>query len=378
MDSLPVKGFPQTSAGDRRLRTVQQIYDRAGVLAHIACAPDEGYALTDKASPHAVHELMMISAGRSRRPGLDDHSAAFGRALGVVAGAFALHCADNDLSPALSWSYDPHTLDRPSIQGEKRFHAHLIGRTPAEQAAVAQQAVPAADLDPLRRRRIVEEASVLGALLTADCVDPDALRVLRPVAALSSPASTCAAVFGVPGGWGALADPGVHEDLVYVHRKLRRAYEEISRACLTGTAGPWRRPAVDADRVQDVRLPLSPRSRSALGHYLSALRPDLTPQGPATAQRARIIHTYPLAWLAYAVTITEFQGSLAVYVRVNVFSDLGGAGVTIMDGTVVKIRKGVGALRPAEIDARACFQNQYLDRLCRHPQAGYALFPRQS
>ncbi|WP_156727310.1 hypothetical protein [Streptomyces apocyni] len=49
---------------------------------------------------------------------------------------------------------------------------------------------------------------------------------------------------------------------------------------LSGPAGVWQRPAVNAAAAHEVRLPLSGRSRDALGHYLAALRPDRLPVQP--------------------------------------------------------------------------------------------------
>ncbi|WP_241672250.1 hypothetical protein [Streptomyces sp. IB2014 016-6] len=52
---------------------------------------------------------------------------------------------DNELSPVVSGSYDPNTVDRESIQSEKRFHAHLVGRTRKERADVTAKSVRAGD-----------------------------------------------------------------------------------------------------------------------------------------------------------------------------------------------------------------------------------------
>ncbi len=54
--------------------------------------------------------------------------------------------------------------------------------------------------------------------------------------------------------------------------------------------------------------------------------------------------------------------------RLNVLSELGGAGVSIIDATVVRIRKGVDTLGDAELAARQAFQRGYLARLRRHPE----------
>ncbi|MGY5099438.1 hypothetical protein ACWC19_02410, partial [Streptomyces sp. 900105245] len=193
VDSLAAKGYPGYVNGVQRMGTVNEVYGWTKVHAHINVSPDEGYALTDKRSPHALYELMLMSAGTAHLPGLHDHSPEFAAALGVVAARFAEHCRDYELSPVVSWSYDPNTLDRESIQGEKRFHAHFVGRTHKERAEVAARATRAGRLSTLRSRRIVEEASVLGALVSADVVDGDALRVLQPVPALSTPTATATA-----------------------------------------------------------------------------------------------------------------------------------------------------------------------------------------
>lgn len=376
VDSLPAKGYPGYVNGTQRMGTVSDLYGWTKVLAHITLSPDEGYALTDKAAPHALYELMLMSAGDSHRPGLHDHSPAFGKAFGMVAACFAEHCRAYDLTPVVSWSYDPNTLDRESIQGEKRFHAHLVGRTRAERAAVAAKAIRARELAATRSRRIVEEASVLGALLSADCVDRDALRVLEPVPVLSTPTATATAQFLLPQGWETLTNPELHDDMVYIHRKLRRVYDEIIRTCTTGTAGLWRRPAVQAFDPDDIQIPLRTETRAALAHYLGALRPELLSDEAGPSERSRTTHVYPLADLAYAVTIAQQDGKVYLHLRANVFSDLGGAGISIIDGIIVKTKKGVGDMRKDEIAARAAFQTDYLHKLHRHPLAVRALFPR--
>lgn len=115
VDTLAAKGYPGYVNGVQRMGTVTDVYGWTKVHAHINLSPDEGYALTDKRSPHALCELMLMSAGTTHRPGLHDHSSEFGAALGVVAACFAEHCRTYELSPVVSWSYDPNTLDRESI-----------------------------------------------------------------------------------------------------------------------------------------------------------------------------------------------------------------------------------------------------------------------
>ncbi|GAA2106013.1 hypothetical protein GCM10009801_82060 [Streptomyces albiaxialis] len=373
VDSLPAKGYPGFVNGVQRMDTVSDVYGWTNVHAHINMSPDEAYALTDKRSPHALYELMLMSAGATSRPGLHDHSPEFAKALGVVAACFAEYCRAYDLGPVVSWSYDPSTTDRESIQGEKRFHAHLVGRTREEHAEVAARAGRAGGLSAVRSRRIVEEATVLGALLSADIVDRDALRVLQPVPALSTPTATATAQFLLPQGWESLTSPEFRDDLVYIHRKLRKMYDEILRVCTTGTAGMWRRPMVREFDPQEIDVPLRAATRAALVHYLRGLRPELLSE---PVKRSRTAFVYPLADLAYAVTIAEQEGKVYLHVRTNVFSDLGGAGISIMNGVIVKTKKGVGDMRNDEIAARTAFQADFLRKLHYHPMAARAFFPR--
>jgi hypothetical protein len=64
------------------------------------------------------------------------------------------------------------------------------------------------------------------------------------------------------------------------------------------------------------------------------------------------------------------------HVRLNVFSDLGGAGVSVVNGVIVKVRKGVGTYDGDELAARSAFQRGFLTTLRQHPDLGAAaLYP---
>jgi len=374
-DPLTVKGLAGRSpkAGSRELVEASLIWRRTGVLAHVGVGPDESYMLIDKQHPHAQHEIMVMSAGMRLRPGLHEHSLAFTAALGAMVACFARHCSTAALYPVLSWSYDPATTDRESIQGEKRFHAHLIGRTKRELTLAANLTIPAGAYPARQRRRTVDEACVLGAMLAGDCLATVRLHVLELIEPLSTPQSTACLQLRVLRGWEAFSDPELFADLRTLHRILRRIYDAIARACLTGTAGAWQRPILDASRADQVQLPLSPASRDALVHYLAALRPGLLASTDLYADarnRHRATHVYPLADLAYSVCFSEHHGQLFAHLRLNVFSDLGGAGVSVINGTIVKVRKGVGAYDEEELAARTHFQHGFLTALRRHPDLG--------
>jgi hypothetical protein len=378
---LTVKGHPWRTPKARPRELVESglIWRRTAVLAHVGAGPDESYMLIDKQHPHAQHELMLMSAGTELRAGLQDHSASFTAALGAVTACFAACCHDAGLYPVLSWSYDPATHDRESIQGEKRFHAHLVGRTQHEVALVERLARPASEYPAGLRRRVLDEAGVLAALLVGDCLGEVQLCAVELVAPLSTPQATAGLQFRVPGGWAAFAGGALTSDLRAIHRVLRHVYDAIARACLAGQSGLWKRPILDAGQAGHVALPLSACSQETLSHYLSGLRPDILADTRSLADprnRDLTTHVYPLADLAYSVCFSEHQGQLFAYLRVNVFSDLGGAGVSMVNGTIVKVRKGVGIYDQKELAARTAFQRGFLTTLRQHPEHGAAaLFP---
>jgi hypothetical protein len=50
--------------------------------------------------------------------------------------------------------------------------------------------------------------------------------------------------------------------------------------------------------------------------------------------------------------------------------------MSVINGTIVKIRKGAGTYDEDELAARAAFQRGFLTALCRHPDLGAAaLYP---
>jgi hypothetical protein len=225
----------------------------------------------------------------------------------------------------------------------------------------------------------VDEACVLGSMLLGDCLAAVRLHVLELIEPLSTPQATACLQLRVPYGWQSFTDPALFADLRTLHRVLREIYDAVADACLTGTIGKWRRPTLNASQADKVRLPLSSASRAALAHYLTALKPGLLADTGFYADprnRHRTTHVYPLADLAYSMCFSEHHSQLFAHVRLNVFSDLGGAGVSVINGTVVKVRKGVGTYDEEELGARAAFQRGFLTALRRHPDLGAtALYP---
>src|ERR1017187_4295757 len=241
------------------------------------------------------------------------------------------------------------------------------------------RALPAGAYPARQRRRTADEACVLGAILAGDCLAAVRLHALELIEPLSTPQATACLQLRVPRGWESFTGPALFADLRTLHQVLRGIYDATARACLTGTAGEWQRPTVNASQARQVRLPLSEASRDALAHYLTGLQPSLLADTAFYADprnRGRTTHVYPLADLAYSVCFSEHHGELFAHIRLNVFSDLGGAGVSVINGTVVKVRMGAGTYDEEELAERAAFQRGFLTTLRQHPDlGGAALYP---
>lgn len=351
----------------RDLESDTDIWERTTVLAHTSTGPRESYMMIDKQNPHAQFEIMLMSAGRGITPGLAQHSARFTGAVAAAGSAFAGFCHGNGLYPVLSWSYDPATMDRESIQGEKRFHAHFTGRTPAERELVQELARPLGEHPAGTQRRLLDEATVLGTLLAWD--RRERLSCLEQARPLSSPQATASILFRIPGGWEQLG--AALGDLEAVHGMLDLIYRDVMSAWMTGRAGEWERPE---RRPAAAWQPFAGHAARALDHYMTGLRPAAPAAAPG-GPREWITHTYPLAGLAYSVIISEHAGALWCHVRPVVFSDLGGAGATVIDGTLAKIKKGCDTFTAAEMASRASFQREFLAGLRQSAHGGAACWP---
>lgn len=251
-----------------------------------------------------------------------------------------------------------------------------MGRTPAEMDTVRRRVVPASALIPVRRRRIVEESSVLAALILYDCRELVRLHTLT-VSPFSAPTAPAAGFrLRLTDGWASLSNPYFASDLRALHHLLEMILQHVCQVCLRGESDLWIRPRVATSDCSSVDLPLRASTRRVLEYYLAALRPDASTRDLVSRlDRYRLAHIYPLAGLAYSMCVSQEGDGVFLYVRVNVFSDLGGAGVSVLDGKLVKIRKGVGTLSPMQLRRRGRFQRDYLTRLRSGTFGEEALFP---
>lgn len=372
---IPTHPFPLTAVQPGQLNSAEELHALSRVLGQESVPgidTEEQLTFVDKANPHAVHDLMLISGGDVVISNVFAHSGPFiSGVMGAIAG-FARSAKAQGLTPVVSWSYDPDTVDRASGQGEKRFHAHFVGRTSTEVARVHEIEKPLGELSRVRQRRIADEFSLVGGYAMADALQDEALDGLTVMPPFSTPQSKLCLQFEVDGGWDSFADQaqvvgdGLKKiDAVY-HTLFRRFVAELT----DGRFGQWERPVlVDnaAERVTELAdgMKLSPEAAKLLGHYVANLHPSLLE--PAYTGRFTqnpdsdwCTYLYPLGGPSYTTCITEVDGIVKGHIRPNMFTDLGGAGVALVDGVMTKVKKTDIPMSASEYQSRRDFQERVL------------------
>jgi hypothetical protein len=377
-DSLAIPRHPHPPEAVRlgQLNTRAELLTQSNVVEDLPLGDSgERVALVDKAHPHAVRDMMMISAGDEVVSSLYDHSDSFTQGVLAHTYQFASHAKQEGMSPVIAWSYDPDTNDRASGQGEKRFHAHLMARSPDEVQRVHDIERPLGELTPLRQRRIADEFSVVAAYALYDASEHESLPGIELVEPFSTPASKLCLQFGIEGGWEGLRDntAAVSESLTTLDRMYKHLFTTVLRATTVGEYGHWQRPVLVAEAGEKAvsaaeAMGLRPETAQLIGHYVGGLHGELvTPERSrqfASHPRSDLsTYLYPLGGVSYTTCFAEKDGEPRGHFRANMFTDLGGAGVSMVDGVMTKVTKACGTMSASEYADRQAFQDKFVNNL---------------
>lgn len=372
---IPTHPFPLTDVRPGQLNSSEELHSLSHVLGQIVVPDspnDERLVFVDKANPHAVHDLMVISGGHETVSGIYDHSDAFVYGvLGQIA-SFARSAKEQGHYPVVSWSYDPDTLDRASGQGEKRFHAHFVGRTSQEVEQVHAIERPLGELPLSRQRRIADEFSLVANYAIVDMLRDKKLDGLRLVQPFSTPQAKLGLQFEVEGGWDSFTDQtqALGDSMKTINAVHCRLFDRFVSVLAEGSFGRWERPRLvneAADRAVESgrEIGLSADALRLLSHYVANLHPELLEafyvnkfaQNPDSGWCA---YLYPLGGPSHSTCITEVDGVVKGHVRANMFTDLGGAGVALVDGVMTKVKKTDTPMTASEYESRKNFQHAVL------------------
>lgn len=363
-----------------QLNTREELATYSNVLEDIPLGEgglEERIAFVDKAHPHGVHDFMGISAGETVRSSLYQHSDSFIQGLLRYMHGFASLSKERGLSPVVAWSYDPDTKDRASGQGEKRFHAHFIGRSEHEIENVHRIKQSLGNLAAVRQRRIADEFSVVVAFALYDLSRDSDFPGVQFTEPLTTPQSKLCLQFEVENGWQAFTD--TPDNIATSLRTLDQRYKNLFRYMLgvttTGEYGTWQRPSLQPDAAEKAHeiaqcLGLQTSTASLIEHYIAnlhsdLLQPEYIDRYMSTPRSDWCTYLYPLGGLSYTTCLSEIDGKLMGHFRANMFTDLGGAGVSMVDGIMTKVTKACGPMTEEDYKARQRFQTDFVADMLR-------------
>ncbi len=393
---MPVAGKATTNSGQGYEKiAASNEYEalRSTVLGdtHIADLRAEyEVALVDKLIPHSQFDMMLVDCGERFYSTPFQFGPETALACFSVAADFARYSKDLGLTPIACYNYDPHTHDRKSGMSMKRAHMHLIARTPAELAQMREGRKRLRDVNgAVKRRGFVDEAAVLGTMILQDTVERewrDAMINRKPKKLLPFPRFTyrdCSNfIVPLPNGWDDLRDPVIIKELESFAYDVTFWYRLIAKLNLVGSINylvlndqKWKRkrpdnvhPMMRARTILDDTLRykgFSLESKAALIYYLNALKPEILDIVGMDFIKAHpkskfVSHVYPLGGPCYAFSIVEDEETVYVSIRPQVFGETGAAGLTFVDGTQLKLKRGSSVYTPDEERDKAEFQRSFV------------------
>ncbi len=374
VDSLKIKKLPNTRkdiGGRNELQNHTDIRQKAMVLATKKIGTQELITYINKIKPHALYELMLFSSGTKSHSGLKDHSRTFQAFILKQIGIFAQFAHAQKLTPVASWSYDPETHDRESLQHEKRFHMHLVCRRKRGVKFASTHTTNFKHLSINRQRRICDESSILVSEIAREQLQTNqSLNILEVVHNTNDNLSEVLLKLRVRGGWESFFEHDLAYELTKVEHILGKIQTSLKEGVTMGVNGLWQRAKLKSDEeiqafVNKNKLGMSSALQKLTLHFYKNLQKQ-TRIDDAVAKsfnRDALTYLYPLAGPAHSVTITENGGEVYIYIRPALYSDLGGAGVCVINNTIVKLKKGVGTFSDNEVNKRTEFQEKLLKKL---------------
>lgn len=360
-------------------------------------------ALIDKASPHALFDLMVteVSPANTAGTGKTDAGSVMpitGQVLWQTAANFQrfvispevhreLGHAEAARQPGwlqLALNCDPNTNDRESVQALKSFHLHLLYWRPSELMLLTRSDRLSEQHNPYLVRQCLDPLSFLGPRLLNDRLadlEPE-LRALGAHLLPADAAATCAGarpmgcLIQLP-NWALLATPAFEHLIRLLHQRLAETATALLKA-VTGreqAPAPWQRHRLlPMHQIAQnlVALGLSAESRAgllALTERLSDL-PGQLAQYLRQASPARRMHCMTLNQPCYSLSLSPMdrlgrstmgcEGPLLLSLQLKLFSGIGGAGLVSLPGLPsVRVLRAQGQFSEADWQRRVNFQRRF-------------------
>jgi hypothetical protein len=345
---LPAASLPDGFAD----KTPNQLADQTVLrsrLAAMAVSNATDFLITSKNVPHGVRELMWIDGSAVYRSAMTQLPESVAHRLLSEAAVFIEATEAQGLYPSVSWSHDPLTKHRVSIQGEKRVHIHGIARDSDEIQKAQESRIELGKLDPVPRRRLMDEFALVGKEIVTDMAwQHDLLTTDVHPGLVTLDMST-----------ERLRKPEFTAKLLEFFRRLDVLYGTVMLA-LGGESSYGMADRLDPKVLQASFLPdLSQKNLARVSQFIRGLRPiaNTTVERLAFSTHKHYAKTViPLRGLAYSVTIASVQDRLGAHVRFCKFADMGGAGCAIIEGVPTRVVRGRGRMTAEDMETRQEFQ----------------------
>ncbi len=352
------------------------------------------FALVDKASPHALYDLMVSAMHQPPQPAPVDAPPVAGQLLWRSAASFAAFVSEPEMMREfdlgggrmhIALNCDPGTQDRESCQANKQLHIHLLYWRPEELAALSRAGTLGEIEDVRLRRQSLDPLAFVGAHLIRDALGDLPLGIpgaeLLPIddQAVIEGSRPMGCLLRLP-GWGALDDPAFEALVRGIHQRLEQAGAQVLAAFTGETVPPppWRRhPLLPRARIRENlrHLSWSEPSRTGLAHLAERLR-DLRPaladrfrRGASGVRKHHMSLNLPCYSLNLYAPFSNNRGqplrdaeTLYLILQTKLFSAIGGAGLVGL-GRVpsVRILRGIGSFEPESWHQRARFQRAFAE-----------------
>lgn len=369
---IDIKGRPDTDryiAFPRIVETEElELYQNIIVEPHAFRTDNtasETIHLVDKLKPHSLYDLTLFYGGNNLKKGYQELNHDTQENLIRISKTFCEYGENQGLKPSIAFSYDPITTDRKSGQSIKRFHLHLIARTPEELADVEKNAIGYEEsLQTYGRNVFIDEWS----LIIARILEKDLANKAADVGLCSVPKvlpeSPSYLSFSLGEDWMCINTASLANTINNFSNYLITVSNYVVQESFKGNMGFWDRPTP----LNYIKLPpdmsIDEFESNLLQHAFSKLDPRKARQIERTNQRlnqSTINEAYPLAGLASCVSITReiISGQIYLNFRPQVFLATGGAGLTNINGVEVKLNRGTGVFTEDEVASRKLFQQNF-------------------
>ncbi|MFH1971377.1 MAG: hypothetical protein ABIJ05_03285 [Patescibacteria group bacterium] len=336
---------------------------KSNVLTEVEFNHLDSFILMNKITPHAVLDVMVIDGSKEEHLFTNNYSENKKRFLFKLFKGFIKYARVNELYPYIAFNYEPHTKDRDSGQSVNRFHTHLIARDYSELNNALTKAKKVSKLDEITRRRVVDESTYLFTTLSFEIMSKfDKFKVLKLVEPFSKQSP-------VPGQLFEITDFSLHNNKLFdeiemINGIYNEIFEEIHSRFFNGQTGVWKRPSkISEDKIYTIVNEISKeygftkKAQSFLRQfYNSFYKFDQKDIDLLKSNRKLSTYMIPLSGPCVNYAIYTKNDKYYLYVRPQLFSDLGGAGLQIYNNTLFKIKRNFYPISQKELNERSKFQ----------------------